>query len=193
MNQAMQLEGLNGLKPMRLVESRCNNHLGYFYKVLNHEFVNTFMNVKPDTRKLREFVYAIDAFAEISRTKGFPSGRLLNNIDVYIKPQRAAFMFTNLARMARDPSLYGVAVPRHIEDIIEEMYKREYFKLFGDLFKATSLPYIFCMLDGVQYHITLVRGFRTVPGYSAIRFIDGMNGNEVYIPFLSTRLGNDEE
>lgn len=190
MNQAMQLEGLHGLKPTKLVERRNTNHIGYFYKVLNHEFVNMFMNIKPDTRELGRFVYAIDALAEISRTPGFPSGRLLNNTDVYTKPNRASFMFTNLARSIKDHSLYGVAVPRLVEDLIEEIYEAKYFELLGELFTATSLPFIFCVLDGVQYHITLVRSFRTVPGYSAIKFIDGLNGNEVFIPFLSARLGS---
>lgn len=189
MNQAMQLEGYHGLKPERV-----NSHLSYFYKILNPEFVSTFMDIFADTRKLRTFVYAIDALAELSRSKGFPSGRLLNNPDIYTKPNRAAFMFTNLARMTRDSSVYGVAIPQALEEIItEEIFKFDYLQLFGEFFNATRLPYIVCILDNVQYHISLVRNFRTVPGYSAIKFIDGVNRNEVFLPFHTTRLGSTPE
>lgn len=185
MNQALKMEGVNGLKPVRT-----DSHLGYYYKVLNPEFVTLMMNIVPDTKRLRNFVYAIDALIEIAATKGFPSGKLLNNPDIYNKPNRAAFMFNALARSSHDHSLFGVAIPAYVEAMVVDFFEKDYLKLFAEFFNATRLPFMVFVLDGQRYHITLVRNFRSVPGYSAIKFVDGFNSNEVFIPFLSSRLGD---
>lgn len=188
MNQALALEGINGVKPV-LAEVK-TNHIGYYRKIMNPEFVELWMEKIKDTQKLREFVYGIDALVEIGDYDGFPSGRLLNNPDVYAKPHRGGVMFTNAAKLTRIPSLRGVQVGARVEGLISDFYDRGYLKLFNELFTATGMNFASFTLDNVSYELILTRTYMLVPGYSTLLLKDNTSGNEVFIPFLSGRLSD---
>ena len=107
MSEALRkMEVIDGLTTnyAQVLESK---RLGYFKYILNVEFVDTFLKYIPDVRKLQEFVYAIDCLTEISNSSSFPSGRLLNNIDIN---EKAAGKFAELRWLTRDQSFLGCQV-----------------------------------------------------------------------------------
>jgi len=186
MNQALALEGINGVKPV-LAEVK-SNHVGYYRKIMNPEFVDAWMEKIKDTHKLREFVYAIDAMAEIGDFEGFPSGRLLNNPDVYTKPHRGAIMFTNAAKLTKIQSLQGVQVGSRVEELISDFFTQGYLKIFNEFFTAFGMPYGAFTLDGTPYELILTRTYMAVPFYSTILLKDTKTEKEIFIPFLTDRL-----
>jgi hypothetical protein len=186
MSEALRkLEGIDGLitNPVPASESK---RLGYFKHILNVEFVNTFLKFIPDVRKLQEFVYAIDCLTEISRSSSFPSGRLLNNIDIN---EKAVSKFNELRWLTRDQSFLGCQVGAETSELIEEFFSYEYPRLFAELFDKTRLPFATFALDGVWYNLTFNRSFNKLRTHSAIKLTGADHSREVYLPFLRTRTG----
>lgn len=185
MAEAMRiLEGDNGVNPSAVGV----RHIGYFNKVLNQEFVTLFMQHMGDTRNLEEFVFAIDTLIEISKSPSFPSGKLLNNADITLRGSRAAFAFNQLARSTKDSTYYGCQVSPATAELIQEFFEHKYIKLISEFFIKAGFPFAMFTLDGVQIHLTLNRSFNMVRDYAALKMTIAGTGNEVYIPFLKSRL-----
>ena len=181
----LRMEDYNGLRSshVQAVESK---RLGYFKHILNVEFVDTFLKFIPDIRKLQEFVYAIDCLTEISRSSSFPSGRMLNNVDI---TEKAAGKFNELRWLTRDQSFLGCQVSADTAEYIEEFFSYEYPRLFGELFDKARLPFATFALDGVWYNMTFQRSFNKLRTHSAIKLISADRSKEVYLPFLRARTG----
>jgi len=163
-----------------------SKRLKYFKYVMNDEFVNAFMASMGDIHKLQEFVYAIDVLVEISRSRDFPSGRLLNNVDI---TQKAAFTLGQLARWTRDKSLFGCQVTPDTAELVDEFFSYNYPELFGEFFNKTKFPFAAFTLDGVWYQLMIVREFSALREYAAVKLISSQSDIAVYIPFLKSRLG----
>jgi hypothetical protein len=186
MSEALRkLEATDGLIT-NLAQVTESKRLGYFKHILNVEFVDTFLKYIPDVRKLQEFVYGIDCLTEISRSSSFPSGRLLNNIDIN---EKAAGKFNELRWLTRDQSFLGCQVGAETTELITEFFSYEYPRLFGELFDKSRLPFATFALDGVWYHLTFNRSFNKLRTHSAIKLTSADRSREVYLPFLRTRTG----
>lgn len=185
MAEAMRIvEGDNGVNP----SVTGVRHIGYFNKVLNQEFVTLFVRHMGETHKLEEFVFAIDNLIDISRSPSFPSGKLLNNADITLRGSRAAFAFNQLARSTKDSAYYGCQVGPATAELIQEFFEHKYIKLISEFFIKSGFPFAVFTLDGVQFHLTLNRSFNMVRDYAALKLTVAGTGDEVYIPFLKSRL-----
>jgi hypothetical protein len=161
------------------------NKLGYFKKILNTEFVDTFLNTMGSVQKLKEFVYAVDLLIEISESPLLPSGRLLNNCDVTTK---AALTWAQQARYGRDRQLFGCQVSSQVAELIQEFFDYGYPKLLGELFTKTRFRFAAFTLHNVQYQLIFTREFNVLSEYAAIKLISNNTDIDVFIPFLQTRL-----
>jgi len=185
----MKLEGINGLTPI------ANSDVVKRNWVFNAEFESLFKSIMPDPAQLEEFVYAVDTLIEIGKTKGFPSGRLLNNVDIASREGKVAAIkrFPMLAVQTGVENMRGIAVTQEVYNLVSEFFDYKYLVLINKLLTASGFPFAAFTLDGVQYQFTLARSIATVPGFSILRFTDTHSDVEVAIPFFSHRLNATPE
>lgn len=158
----------------------------YFRKVLNKEFVDLFLRVtNNDVRSLQEFVYGIDCLVDISRSPSFPSGRLINTVDV---SPRIAGILGQAARVTKDHSLFGCQVSPETSELVSEFFEYDYLKVFAEFLQKVKQPFCYLELDGVAFNFNFVHTLCAIREVSAFRFSNVKDGVDVCIPFNKSRI-----
>lgn len=156
---------------------------------LSPNIVRHFKSTGLPEKTLIDFVYALDAIAELSNTPGFPTDRMLTTNDLINGGWPVVWAFINKAKADGIIHNYGVAVSQTILDQIESFFNDGYLVPLYDLLKTTDQQKLMFVLDSTSLAVSINR-ITPHPEYGVIHYVDLTNHKSIQIPFRLDRILN---